>query len=241
MLTFAIIGMILTSTVVLGASTSATLLQNGKTAQMLNLAFQTMNRTDTCTNGDKACFSGGIASCENSTWIVGQGTCSHSQSCFAVPTTEESGILVTCTTKTKAALAISASGATGGIFGNSTTMNSDTFYTGTSNGTCSDKDYHRANRDEECDGLDAGDNSSSPYTPASQKHTTHSRAPVDAPGPSVTSPATVTVTFTIGNEPTSLAPVTRTISPQKASIFLSLLMANGATVISSPTVTVAMS
>ncbi|KAG6917599.1 hypothetical protein DXG01_001828 [Tephrocybe rancida] len=209
---------------------------------------------------NKACISGAVASCQNATWVVGQGSCSKSQACFALPSTREAGTLVTCTLEKSAVSAIQATGATGGIFGNSTTTNTTSSPTNTpaTEDACDsegDDDNVDESGDSDCtDGADITSAFSSLPTPspsltASSKPIASSPASTNLPTitltktvtkakstsatPTPTSPGTVTLTLTVGDQPTALAPVTRTLSPQKASSLLSRLMANGATVISS--------
>ncbi|KAG5638007.1 hypothetical protein H0H81_002275 [Sphagnurus paluster] len=94
-----------------------TLLKNGQEAQRLNVAFTSMKETDPCTSNEKACMSGAVAACRNGTWAVAKGQCSKTQACFALPSVQQLGIDVTCTTEDKVISLINATGAAGGIFG----------------------------------------------------------------------------------------------------------------------------
>ncbi|KAG6854435.1 hypothetical protein C0991_006979 [Blastosporella zonata] len=137
--------------------------------------------------------------------------------------------------------AIEATGAAGGVFGNSTTSYK------------ADDGTNDNNDDTDCDISDSDDVSGDSTTTTSPQPTSSLPASTALPTvtqtitktmsiksttiPSPTSPGTVTVTLTVGDQPTTLAAVTRTISPDTASKLLSSLMVNGATIISSPTTT----
>ncbi|KAF5383093.1 hypothetical protein D9615_005072 [Tricholomella constricta] len=224
---------------------SATLLKNGQEAQRLNLAFQTMKEADPCTNDEKACMSGGIAACRNGTWAVPQGRCSKTQDCFALPSVREVGTDVMCTSERNALSAIEATGATGGIFGNSTATAGDecTDESDDENdedssidSSCDDGEVNNG-KDTECPadtGDECDDNTPISTSSSSSASTTPSPPSSSKPEPTANFPKTVTTTITLGDQPTTLPPVTRTISPEEASSILSSLMANGATIIEAP-------
>ncbi|KAG6856007.1 hypothetical protein H0H87_008484 [Tephrocybe sp. NHM501043] len=223
---------------------NSTMLKNGQAAQKLNVAYQTMNATDACIDDSKACIYGAVASCRNATWVIGQGKCSKSQQCFALPSTQEAGTIVTCTTQKSAVSAIEATGAKGGIFGNSPTTNSRTSSSSGSSDAEDDAESDSATVASSC--------TPSPKATTSPKPTPTLPASRDLPtvtatitrtqmiskatvAPSITTHSrTVTLTMTVGDQPTTLAAVTRTLSPEKASKLLSRLMAHGATIIDSP-------
>ncbi|KAH9941097.1 uncharacterized protein BXZ73DRAFT_88293 [Epithele typhae] len=207
---------------VLSAPTGASLdpavfLQNGQDAQALNTEYLSLNSTDTCKDGQLACIDNSIAHCANSTWSL--EPCSKSLSCFAMPSLKESGVVVSCTTNATAASIIEASGATGGVFANST-----------SNSVALPFD---------CDGDDESDASSS------SSSTTSSVATATGKGASTTTDAsslitdsasatatatsshghkhakTVTVTVIAGSGTVTLPSETFTLNPSQASSFLS--------------------
>ncbi|KAF8067732.1 hypothetical protein FPV67DRAFT_1153321 [Lyophyllum atratum] len=258
----------MTSISVLAAPTqpldAATLLKNGQNAQKLNVAFQTMKETDPCTDEDKACMSEGVAVCRNGKWDAAQGGCSKTQACFALPSVRETGTLVTCTSEKNALSAIQATGATGGIFGNSTAAPANEEEKASEDGGAQDStpvpsgnsaadacddgttdEEESDDNDDECSETDAGgeDSTAIPTSSTSTRSSPPSSVPTVFTATMSTSsvssiptadPGTVTVTITLGDQPTTLAPVTRTLSPEEASSVLSSLMANGATVIESP-------
>ncbi|GLB39074.1 putative carbohydrate-binding module family 19 protein [Lyophyllum shimeji] len=255
---------------------AATLLKNGQGAQKQNVAFQTMKEADPCTDGDKACMSGGVAVCRNGKWNVAQGACSKSQACFALPDVGQAGTLVMCTSEKKALAAIEATGATGGIFGNSTASagdqvgNNDSSPVSSGNSadtTCNDGGDATSggadsgaggnnnsspsssgnSTDTTCD--DGGDTTADPTstafttstnpTPSSSLKSTDSSSAAESPSTSLPSTITdsatvVTVTLTVGDQPTTLPPVTTTLSPEEASSHLASLIAHGATLLLPP-------
>ncbi|KAG6902052.1 hypothetical protein C0995_005109 [Termitomyces sp. Mi166 len=242
----------ITSTLVLGAPTkapdAAMLLENGGAAQKLNTAYQTLKATDPCIDGDKACITGGIVSCQNGTWVEGQGACSKSQACFALPSNQKAGTLVTCTTEKNALSAIEATGATGGIFGNSTATDDTTSSANiTAASTAHNSDpTDEPNKDTDPDCADVPTPSSTRMSSTKLPVSTsigagtkdHSQTTI---APSATSRGAVTLTLTVGDEPTTLAPVTRTLSPKQASNLLAHLLENGATIIDGPSASVSSS
>jgi hypothetical protein len=100
-----------------------TLLQNGQDAQALNSEFQNLTTSDLCISGQRACISKALALCVFSNWIT--ETCPPSQQCFALPSVHYNGTFVACTSQAEALSIISATGATGGIYSNSTNTNTN--------------------------------------------------------------------------------------------------------------------
>ncbi|KAE9398972.1 hypothetical protein BT96DRAFT_821209 [Gymnopus androsaceus JB14] len=65
------------------ALTKTELLANGKLAQKLNAAFQTLSVKDTCVSGEIACISGEAAECVGKKWET--VSCGASLACYAIP------------------------------------------------------------------------------------------------------------------------------------------------------------
>lgn len=77
-------------------SLQAMRLANGRTAQGLNLLFQSLTTSDTCEPSELGCVHGQFAVCtSNGTWSQ-QGACFLGTSCFAVPLTNTNGTQVGC-------------------------------------------------------------------------------------------------------------------------------------------------
>lgn len=219
---------------------AATLLQNGYEAQQLNTLFKTLEVTDSCNTGNKACLLGGVAICRNGVWSVGQGQCGKSQQCVALPSNTEKGILVTCTTEESAVKAFEESGAQGGLFGLGSGSSANTK---TSNQTQGSKHsslgHHNGNMqsngktkssspshgDEDNCNDDKFTIKHAVTRTAAAKHTTatkHSIKTITA------KPSKATVTSPI------IFTVTRTLSPEVAMEELMGLLAEGATIMDAP-------
>lgn len=88
------------------------LLQNGLEAQKLNAAFQTLQGSDSCTDGDVACVEGQLAQCQGTSWVT--QSCPSSLQCFALPDVDKQGVSIGCTSAQTADELIAATGAQGG-------------------------------------------------------------------------------------------------------------------------------
>lgn len=105
----------------------ATLLKNGQDAQKLNAQFQTIKLSDTCdaTGLTTACVGNAISNCVNNAWDSTNGACSKSQQCFAIPSVQSNGTILTCTSEKSALSIINATGAKGGIAGDGASGSTD--------------------------------------------------------------------------------------------------------------------
>ncbi|KAG8703409.1 hypothetical protein FRC11_010751 [Ceratobasidium sp. 423] len=78
------------------ADLRAVRLANGRTAQALNVRFQTMTVSDKCEPREPGCISGQFAVCtEGGTWSL-QDACFTGASCFAIPLKNINGTQVGC-------------------------------------------------------------------------------------------------------------------------------------------------
>ncbi|KAG5643705.1 hypothetical protein DXG03_009754 [Asterophora parasitica] len=230
---------------------ATTLLRSGQEAQRLNVAFQNMKASDVCTNGEKACMSGGIAACRDGAWAVPQGLCSKTQDCFALPSVQTAGTDVMCTSEKNALLAIEATGAIGGIFGNSTAP------AGGSPENSKEHEDTKAScyeQDAECPTESNNDTpvSTPSHSPTPKptavstvivtKTVTQLSSPVTSSQVEVTHTVTVhppvTTTITLSDKPVTLSPTTRTISPEEASSMLSKFFEGSATILEVSTASV---
>ncbi|KAI0264698.1 hypothetical protein BC834DRAFT_251626 [Gloeopeniophorella convolvens] len=194
---------------------NSTLLANGQQAQVLNAEFQTLNKTDSCEDGQIACIKGDIANCAEGTWQT--QACSSGKSCFALPQVRSEGIFVACTSENNAASIIGSTGAQGGIASNSTfgkevpfptansTNTSDDSNDNHNDGDCIDGDDDNGKEGKDDNGKDQGDDNGDDDSSDEQ---------------------TVTVTVTLpASGSTTLPPTTTTLSPSQASIVISAISA----------------
>jgi len=197
---------VLTTTFVHSAPTasldSATLLNNALEAQKLNAQFQTADSTATgsCNNGDTTCIQGAIASCVNGQFDTSQGRCPPTQQCFALPSVNTDGTIITCTSEKNALSLIEAAGASGGITGS------------------------------DSDGSSIDSASPSSTSSGTTLGTTTSMDPITTPTSTALYESAVTVTVTVQVLPsgtTTLPSVTQTLTPEQASNLLSSLLADG--------------
>ncbi|ETW80213.1 hypothetical protein HETIRDRAFT_428372 [Heterobasidion irregulare TC 32-1] len=99
------------------SANSSFLLQNGEDAQALNKKFSSLDANSTCTEGDQACIGTAFAQCVGGAFV--QTQCSSTLVCAALPLVNKAGTTIACTTQADAASRIAATGATGGIAGDS--------------------------------------------------------------------------------------------------------------------------
>ncbi|KAF5350981.1 hypothetical protein D9756_008332 [Leucocoprinus leucothites] len=252
------------------APDAATLLQNGEEAQALNRYFQGLKASDPCQDGQVACIAGKtIATCQGTAWSTTVDQCSKSQGCFALPSVRSPGTQLACTSEKSAENLISASGATGGIFGNpnNTTMevyrgdtmksgyeplptqviqtNTPAYTPATATGspgpTPDSSPVNNAGGDsvgstsshrQPCTKAGAVPSQSTP-TAVPNAAPPYSAPPVlgngapSKPAPTKAAPKKVTVTVTLNNpsQPATLAPQTRTISPEDATSIIASIKA----------------
>ncbi|KAI0780681.1 hypothetical protein BD413DRAFT_499188 [Trametes elegans] len=93
------------------------LLQNVRDAQALNKKFQSLNANSRCQDGENACVDGGFAQCVGGKFV--KTPCNTGLTCFALPLVLSPGTSLVCDTKADAKARISATGASGGLFGRS--------------------------------------------------------------------------------------------------------------------------
>ncbi|KAI0659403.1 hypothetical protein C8Q70DRAFT_1054240 [Cubamyces menziesii] len=208
---------LLMATAALGAPMASlnadTFLQNGRDAQILNTEFANLTASDSCTSGDLACLGTSIAQCVNGTWQTED--CPKSLFCFALPSVREEGTVLSCTSNATALAVINASGATGGLFANSTNDSVD-FPT-----DCDD--------DEEDDGSDTQSSAASTQTSTTQTASasapfstaTDTSSQISTSGANGTADATITVTVTAPASASTEFSETTILDPAQASSFLS--------------------
>ncbi|THH13864.1 hypothetical protein EW146_g6402 [Bondarzewia mesenterica] len=89
--------------------------QNGIDAQGLNLKFQSLSTSSSCTSGENACINGEFAQCANGQFVT--FPCSGGLKCFALPLVNSPGTSITCDTEADATARITNTGVTGGLLG----------------------------------------------------------------------------------------------------------------------------
>ncbi|KAJ3533944.1 hypothetical protein NM688_g7209 [Phlebia brevispora] len=87
--------------------------QNAANAQILNSEFQSLRATDPCDSGLMACVEGALARCTFGSWQL--QPCLDSQQCFALPSVNSTGTILTCTSQAHALSVLTAAGTTGGL------------------------------------------------------------------------------------------------------------------------------
>ncbi|KAI0336686.1 hypothetical protein GY45DRAFT_1265328 [Cubamyces sp. BRFM 1775] len=221
---------LLVATAALGAPMASldadTFLQNGKDAQVLNAEFASLNASDSCTTGDLACMGTSIAQCVNGTWQTEE--CPKSLFCFALPSVREEGTVLSCTTNATAVAVINASGATGGLFANSTKDSVD-FPT-----DCGDDDDNDGSGTQSSSTTasatptqtDVNEGSATQTASASASFSTAtatvvSSSPISIAGTNNTADATITVTVTAPASASTQFSETTVLDPAQASSFLS--------------------
>ncbi|KAH9887236.1 hypothetical protein C8Q73DRAFT_713304 [Cubamyces lactineus] len=214
---------LLVATVALGAPMASldadTFLQNGKDAQILNTEFANLTASDSCTSGDLACLGASIAQCVNGTWQTED--CPKSLFCFALPSVREEGTVLSCTSNATALAVINASGATGGLFANSTDDSVD-FPTDCDGDDGDDESNAQSSTTSLASSqTDEGQSSTAQAASTSFFTTTVPSSPTSAAGIDSSADATITVTVTAPASASTQFSETTVLDPAQASSFLS--------------------
>jgi hypothetical protein len=206
--------------------------QNAEAAQHLNNVFQGMSESTPCSNMQKACINGSLATCTNGAFQLKK--CSSGESCFVVPNTKISGTTTLCATEDDAKSVIQSAGGEGGIFG---TGSDEEPAKTDSKGDSEPKDKDSKTSDEDDTGKNDDSDTKTGTSPKKDHHCTESA--ISTPSEDKTSAAgaaeTVTVTVTRGSEPstTILASQaeTLTLDPAAASSLIASLTSAGASIV----------
>ncbi|CAH7686795.1 hypothetical protein BY996DRAFT_4548907, partial [Phakopsora pachyrhizi] len=99
------------------------LLSNGKAAQKLNAKFLDIKADTPCKAGETACINSGFSQCVAGKYV---GTpCAGGLKCFAMPLLLKEGTSLGCNTESDTAARIANTGATGGLTGTGSRVDSD--------------------------------------------------------------------------------------------------------------------
>jgi len=83
----------------------------------LNAQFASLTASSPCNDGDQACVSGGFAQCVGGKFAI--TPCAGGTQCFALPLVNKAGTSIACDTADDAQSRIAATGAPGGLTGDS--------------------------------------------------------------------------------------------------------------------------
>jgi len=214
-LVFSILSLAIHSVTALPLSTpsSSILLDNALKAQKLNAEFETLNATDPCKAGEKACVAGTTATCIGGTWeMVPCPQDGDRLSCFALPSVLHEGTITACTTERTAAALIESFGAQGGVDGSGSTADPTNSSTTTNSGDSS-------TATETCT-TDAADPTADPTADSTADPTTDITT-------SVTTTLTLLSTSDSAAPTITLDPVTQTFSASDAQTALQSLTSGG--------------